>query len=252
MSTATLPTPAVPSSAPVKRTMTYNQLSSCPDMEEAFLPIYHAAKPYTMTSLERMYGLFKAIEYVVSAGIPGDIVECGVWKGGSSMVAALSLLHFGDASRTLHLFDTFEGMPPPGKDDIQYDNLSADDRAAAQNINDWSTVAHATLDDVRANLAMTGYPATKLRFVKGRVEHTLPEHGPAGIALLRLDTDWYESTKHEMTHLFPRLSRGGVLLVDDYGHWKGSKKAVDEHLAEHRVGMLLSRIDYTARMGIKP
>lgn len=249
-----MPTDAPVPPAPAKRTMTYNQLSSCPDMEPGFLPVYEAAKPYTMTSLERMYGLYKAVEYLVGANIPGDLVECGVWKGGSSMVAALSLLKFSDAGaagRDLWLYDTFEGMPPPGKDDIQYDDLSADERAARQNISDWSTVAHAGLPEVRANLARTAFPDSRLHFVKGKVEDTLPGTMPERISLLRLDTDWYESTKHEMTHLFPRLSKGGVLLIDDYGHWKGSKKAVDEYLAAHGITLLLSRLDYTARLGIK-
>lgn len=236
---------------PAKRTMTYNQVSSCPDMEAEFLPIYEAAKPFTMTSLERMYALYKAVEHVVGAGVEGDVVECGVWKGGSSMVAAMSLLKFRDTSRTLWLYDTFEGMPPPGKDDVQYDDLSADERAARQNIVDWSTVANAGIDEVRANLATTGYPAGKTRLVKGLVERTIPGEMPEKIALLRLDTDWYESTKHEMEHLFPRLSPGGVLIVDDYGHWKGSKKAVDEYLAAQGVKMMLTRVDYTARVGVK-
>lgn len=238
--------------APKKRTMTYNQLSSCPDMEEQFIPIYENAKPYTMTGLERMYGLYKAVEYVARSQIPGSIVECGVWKGGSSMVAALSLLAFGDSSRDMYLYDTFEGMPAPGPDDIQYDNLSAAERAARQNIADWSTIANAGVDEVAANLARTHYPASRLHYVKGMVEQTLPGTLPDRIALLRLDTDWYESTRHEMQHLFPRLSPGGVLLIDDYGHWKGSKKAVDEYLAEHNIPLLLNRIDYTARIGVKP
>lgn len=238
--------------APPKRTMTYNQVSSCPDIEPEFLPIYEAAKPYTMTSLERMYGLYKAIEYLHQAKIPGDIVECGVWKGGSSMVSALSLLSFGDPSRRIWLYDTFEGMPPPGKDDIQYDDLSADERARRQNITDWSTIANAGTDEVRRNLALTAYPTEKLRLVKGRVEQTIPGEIPDQIALLRLDTDWYESTRHEMQHLFPRLATGGILLIDDYGHWKGSRKAVDEYLGAKNIHIMLTRLDYTGRMGVKP
>ena len=88
--------------------------------------------------------------------------------------------------------------------------------------------------------------------VKGKVEDTLPGHAPDHIAVLRLDTDWYASTKHEMEHLYPRLARGGVLIIDDYGHWAGSRQAVDEYLAEHGIHLLLNRTDYTGRMALKP
>jgi hypothetical protein len=86
--------------------------------------------------------------------------------------------------------------------------------------------------------------------IAGKVEETLPEHAPESIALLRLDTDWYESTRHELEHLFPRVVAGGVLLLDDYGHWKGSRKAVDEYFAAQGITMLLNRVDYTGRLGI--
>ena len=97
----------------------------------------------------------------------------------------------------------------------------------------------------------TGYDQGLVHLVKGRVEETIPEHAPDSIAFLRLDTDWYESTKHELEHLFPRLSRHGVLIVDDYGHWKGARKAVDEYFAENKIKILLSRVDYTGRVAVK-
>jgi O-methyltransferase len=232
--------------------MTYNQLSSCPDMESEFLPIYERAKPFTMTSLERMYGLYKAIEYVVAHNISGDIVECGVWKGGSTIVCAETLKMLGDTSRTLWLYDTFEGMPPATDADIQYDGLSAAERFAKDSAASYSDWANASLEDVRANLLATNYPAANLRFIKGKVEETIPAEMPESIALLRLDTDWYESTAHEMAYLYPRLVKSGVLLIDDYGHWQGCRRAIDEYLATNRIPMLLNRLDYTARIGIKP
>jgi hypothetical protein len=85
----------------------------------------------------------------------------------------------------------------------------------------------------------------------GKVEDTIPADIPEKIALLRLDTDWYESTKHELIHLFPRLQKGGVLIIDDYGFWKGARKAVDEYFAENNIQILLNRIDDTGRMAIK-
>jgi hypothetical protein len=231
--------------------MTYNQLTSCPDMEPAFTPLYEAAKPYTMTSLERMYGLFKAAGHITAHQVAGDFVECGVWKGGSAMLAALSLAHFGDTSRRLWLYDTFEGMTAPTEADVDY----ADEHASKRLGDKWPTydaIAKVPLEQVREAMASTGYPMEQVKLVKGRVEQTIPASIPDRIAILRLDTDWYESTIHELEHLYPRLTVGGVLIVDDYGHWKGCRRAVDEYLAKHRIPMMLHRYDYTGRIGIKP
>jgi O-methyltransferase len=79
----------------------------------------------------------------------------------------------------------------------------------------------------------------------------LPEFAPECISLLRLDTDWYESTRHELIHLFSRISKGGVIIIDDYGHWKGAREAVDEYIRENNIKILLNRIDYTGRIGVK-
>jgi hypothetical protein len=98
----------------------------------------------------------------------------------------------------------------------------------------------------------TGYPQNRVRFIKGRVEETVPGEAPEQIALLRLDTDWYESTQHELEYLFPRLAPGGVLILDDYGHWAGARKAVDDYIALHKLPLLLCRIDMSGRIAIKP
>jgi O-methyltransferase len=208
----------------------------------------------TMTSPERMHALYQAVNYVTDAGVPGDVVECGVWRGGSSMLSALSLLAREDASRTLWLYDTFEGMTPPGALDVKFDGASADELLAGQEpsadaVNDWCV---ATIDDVRANMESTGYPAEHVRYVQGKVEDTIPMEAPDGIAILRLDTDWFESTQHELVHLYPRLAPGGVLIVDDYGWWRGAREAVDRYFADHDVRMLFTRVDQTGRMGVKP
>jgi len=244
-----LPIPVQP--ALQKRTMTYNQWSSCPDMEAEFEGIYQLAKPYTMTSLERMYGLYQAVKYVVAAEIPGELVECGVWKGGSAMVVAATLAALGKTQSELWLYDTYSGMTVPDERDLQYDGVSAHERLKMANMRDFGQMAHVGVEEVRANLAKTGYPMEKIHFVQGDVLETIPGRAPARISLLRLDTDWYKSTAHERAHLYPRLARGGVLLIDDYGHWKGSRQAVDEYLAttDH---LLLNRLDYTGRIGIKP
>ena len=221
--------------------------------EPDFLRSYERCAPATMTSIERMYALYKAVRYVVEAGIPGDFVECGVWRGGSVMMIGATLLGLGVTDRGIHLYDTFEGMAPPTEADRDLDGHSAADLlATAQGHVKELVWALAPMDEVRANLAAIGYPADKHRFVPGKVEDTLPAANPPGIALLRLDTDWYESTRHELEQLYPLLHPGGVLIIDDYGHWQGSRQAVDEFFGQPGRPILLNRIDYTGRIAVKP
>lgn len=228
----------------------YNELPR--DIEPEIARIVQDVSQYTMTSTKRIAALCEAVKYIVDSRIEGDIVECGVWRGGSMMAVAKSLRWLGDEGRTLHLFDTFEGMTPPTEHDVEFDGQSAGTLLASSDKNDAESVwCHAPLDGVKAVLSMTGYDPGKLVFVQGRVEDTLPESAPERIALLRLDTDWYESTRHELEHLYPRLVPGGVLIIDDYGHWQGARKAVDEYIAEHRFPILLQRIDYSGRCAIK-
>lgn len=206
---------------------------------------------YTMTSVERQIALIRAVRHLVRSGIPGCFVECGVWRGGSTMAAALALAQEGDTDRDLYLFDTFQGMSPPTDADKMADGTLARTHLQRQK-KGTGTWAYAGIDDVRANMVSTNYPPDRVYFVQGPVEQTIPAHSPpAPIALLRLDTDWYESTKHEMIHLFPLLREGGVLIVDDYGHWQGARKAIDEYLAEHARREYLQRIDYTGRLLVK-
>ncbi len=227
-------------------------MSQYQDLDPEFLGIYKRCQPATMTSVERMYALYKAVEYVVDAGIPGDFVECGVWRGGSVMLMAATLLAKGVTDRKIHLYDTFEGMAAPTAEDLDLDGKHADDLLAAAPDREELIWCLAPLDQVKANLAEIGYPAENYSFIKGKVEDTLPGTIPGQIAILRLDTDWYASTKHELEHLYPRLIQGGVLIIDDYGHWRGSRQAVDEYFAVPGQKILLNRIDYTGRIGVKP
>lgn len=234
-----------------KRQLKQTQPCFEPAMDGGFKPIYEATHSYTMTLPERMYNLYLATRYVVERGVPGDLVECGVWKGGSSMVMALTLIEMNELNRDIYLYDTFEGMSRPSEKDVDYYNNTAERIWVPELKEDHNAWYCCPLEEVRRNLSSTGYPQDKLKFVKGNVEDTLLSTVPDKIAILRLDTDWYESTLEELKHLFPRISPGGVLLVDDYGHWKGSKAAVDNYLKENHIHMLLQRIDYAARMGIK-
>jgi O-methyltransferase len=213
--------------------------------------IIKAVKPYTMTDADKVFALIQATRYVSRHRIPGDIVECGVWRGGSMQAAARALIAAGDTERDLYLFDTYEGMPPPSAEDVRHDGKPA--QSLLEN-NDYETSkvwAVATLDDVQEGFAKVPYPEDKVHFVKGLVEDTIPEAAPAQIAILRLDTDWYESTRHELEHLYPRLSSGGVLLLDDYGFWQGARQAVDEFLEATGERLLLTRMA-SGRMAVKP
>jgi O-methyltransferase len=205
-----------------------------------------------MTSPERMYALYKAVEYVLRAGIEGDFVECGVWRGGSAMIIALSLMRAGVCGRDIYLYDTYEGMTTPTARDTDIqggDARSAMDRIERHGTQRW---CEASLEDVRNNLLSTGYSQDRVVFVKGKVEDTIPATSPREIALLRLDTDWYESTYHEFVHLYPLLRSKGVLILDDYGHWRGSREATERYLSENSIALLLDRVDYTCRVAVKP
>ncbi len=221
-----------------------------PDLSPAERSILARVAPFTMTSTERLAALLGAVRHVHENHLPGDYVECGVWRGGSSMAAALMLLHLGDTTRHLHLYDTYEGMSQPTSLDRDLAGNAADQllRQEAPQAGIW---CYASLDDVRRNLLATGYPADRIHFHVGKVEDTIPAAAPSRIAVLRLDTDWYESTRHELQHLYPRLNSGGLLLIDDYGHWQGARRATDEFRSTLPQPLFLHRIDYTGRLAVK-
>ena len=230
-------------------------VESTENLDPGFLETYKRCRDHTLTSFKAMYAMYQAASYVTKAAIPGDYVECGVWKGGSSMIAALAFRHAGNTDRKLYLYDTYEGMPNLGNEDADLGtgqfqllmNLSTGLRGGH------AGVFYASLEEVRRNMQSTGYPEEKICLVKGMVEHTLPAQAPDQISLLHLDSDLYQSTYHELTHLYPRLSKGGVLIIDDYGSWKGSRKATGQYFQEHEISMLLTPIGSDgAHMGIKP
>jgi hypothetical protein len=222
------------------------------NLEFEFLALYENCRQYSMTSWERLYAVYKSVRYIVENEIPGDLVECGVWRGGSMKLAAHVLLSLGVEDRTLFLYDTFEGMTEPDPTvDVDFSGNNA--------INDWTEVqrrsvkwAYASLEEVRETMARTGYPMDRINLVKGPVEQTIPKTMPNKIALLRLDTDWYASTRHELEHLYPLLSPEGVLILDDYGHYRGAARAVDEYVAKLPKKPMLHRVDYSSRAATKP
>jgi O-methyltransferase len=221
-----------------------------PDYDPATIALFQRVKPFTLTSHERVAALRQAVTYVVKASIPGAIVECGVWRGGSMLAIALTLVELGATDRDLYLFDTFETMPPPGIHDVDVWGTHASeffDAALAH-----PEYSYLPKEEIRDLLMAAGYPDDRLHFVKGMVEDTIPHGAPLEISLCRLDTDWYESTAHEMEHLYPRIAPGGVLLIDDYGHFMGSKRAVDEYIEKENLVLLLNRIDFTGRLILVP
>ncbi len=224
-----------------------------PDLEKdkSFQSIYSKVgtreSKYTLTSMERCFSLYKAIQYIVKGNIPGDIVECGVWRGGSAMLAALTLIENKQTYRKIYLYDTYEGMPEPTDKDIDIHGVPY--RSLWKKEKDLLTVS---LDEVKENMHATGYPIENIIFVKGMVEDTIPRTIPNQVALLRLDTDLYESTYHELVHLYPKVIPQGVIIIDDYGHFQGAQEATEKYFGEESMKILFHRIDYSCRVGIKP
>lgn len=212
------------------------------DFDEGLISIWERVAPHTLTSPERIAAVVSAVDHAVGNDIPGAIVECGVWRGGSMMAAALRLMQHG-VERELWLYDTFEGNPPPDEDEVDVFGRRAADlhRRAGR-----TGMYRAALDEVRANLGATGYPLDCIRFIPGLVEETIPREVPEEIAILRLDTDFYSSTIHELTHLEPLVADRGLVIIDDWGHFSGARKATQEYFAGRRL--YPARVDYSARM----
>lgn len=224
------------------------------DLSDADRLIVERSLPYTMTGVARLQAVIDATRYCTARDLPGAFAECGVWRGGSVLAMILTLRELGAAPRDIHLYDTFEGMTEPtaaDTSDLHPPALETWAQARGRPYGDLFAPEVFDEESVRAMLTATGYPSERLQFVRGPVERTLPDAAPPALALLRLDTDWYESTRHELIHLYPRLCDGGVLIVDDYGHWKGARRAVDEYFETSAPPLLLGRIDYTGRIAVK-
>ncbi|MFD2874573.1 TylF/MycF/NovP-related O-methyltransferase [Mucilaginibacter ximonensis] len=222
------------------------------DFDKQTVDTFKKVKPFTMTTPERIASLVNAVNYLVKNNVQGDFVECGVWRGGSTMAAIDTLLKNGDKNREIYLYDTYEGMSEPTEVDKVFTGTGADHLMETTDREDPTSVwCYSAIEEVQRNVGTLKYPSEKVHFVKGKVEDTIPQTLPGKIALLRLDTDFYESTAHELKYLYPLLVPGGVIIIDDYGHWEGARKAVDEYIEAQKLPLLLNRIDYTGRIGIK-
>lgn len=231
-----------------------------PDLARTLQPheeqVIAEVRMQTMISTERLLANMDAVEHVVRRGVPGAVVECGVWRGGSVLAMVRTLQRLGVDDRDVYLFDTFEGMTEPGEVDTSPFDPPARTtwEQAPEGTTPWGWAFDPSiygLEHVRDVVLGSGYPAERVHFVQGPVEETLPAQAPDAVAVLRLDTDWYASTRHELVHLYPRLSSGGVLIVDDVGHWDGARRAVEEYFSETAEPILLARTDYSGRLGVK-
>lgn len=213
---------------------------------------YVRDKHLSTSSDERLFATIMACRYVVEHAIAGDFVECGVWRGGNSILAA-DIFRSLRSSKNVWLYDTFAGMTEPTDLDVNDRGEHAQAKFRLTRRGAGSDWCYSPIEEVQANFKVVGLLGPQVKFIKGDVAQTLAPTGelPESIAVLRLDTDWYESTRVELEALYPRLTAGGILIIDDYGHWGGARKAVDEYFSR-RVRPFLQYIDETARVGVKP
>lgn len=205
--------------------------------------IFNKIQHLTLLQHERIDCNIKSIDYIIDNNIEGDIVEIGVYKGGSILSMMLRLEEKNVLNRLIHLYDTFEGMTESSDCDIDLNNIKA---SSAMDM----YLCRCDLESVKYNIKNnTSYPENLINYHVGSILKT--NFIPKKISILRLDTDFYESTKFELDNFFDKVSSGGVVIVDDYGHWQGCKKAVDEFLTNHPE-IQVEKIDYTGIKFIKP
>jgi O-methyltransferase len=210
------------------------------------------ARRYTMTSFKRCRTLWSQSYRILQEKVPGCFVECGVWRGGSAAIMGLANRHFGQM-RDLHLFDSFEGLPEPTQKDGEAAIIYSGGRSSGElkSLNQ----CKAGLDEVqRFLLGRLRLDRSKIYFHAGWFQNTVPADasGLGPIALLRLDGDWYESTRICLEHLYPLVSAGGMIILDDYFMWEGCKRATDEFRAKHGIVAPVKRIDAEAVYWTKP
>ena len=208
--------------------------------DDQFWQILPEVHDFTQLPMEPMWSLYEATRYLVNKDIRGDFVECGVFFGGASMLIARTLLALGVSDRDLWLYDSFGGfVGKQAQDDVTWYGDKIDLR-----LDDFQSI-------VETNIASTGYPADRTKLVQGDIEQTAIDNPHSAIALLRLDTDTYHSTAAELEHFYPKLVTGGVLIIDDYGHALGARRAVDEYFADPNRRCMLHRVNFTNRIGVK-
>ncbi len=199
---------------------------------------------FSMTNETRMWSLLKSLEYILNKKIDGDVLECGVWKGGCIGLMD-EYLRINNSKKKIYAYDTYDGMSIPSEYDIDFRGIQITEMV----INEYENIyGYPKKNEVISNLKILGSKLDKIKFIEGMVEKTLMDKKniPEKISLMRLDTDFYQSTRTELEILYPLLSKGGILIIDDYGHFEGARKAVDEYFKEKKP--LMHYIDYTCRL----
>lgn len=214
---------------------------------------YVNSKDITMIGIPRMIANVKAAKYVVENNIKGDFVECGVWRGGSTLLVKLIFEEYNHDSN-VWLFDTFQGFTPPSEIDTNsISGTKAIEKFKLNQREDHNEWCYSPIEEVKKNFIDANVNMQQVKFIVGDVMKTIPENKDkiGDISFLRLDTDWYESTKTELVNLYPQITKNGFLIIDDYGHWKGSQKATDEYFLSFKNKPFMSIIDNSSRLIIK-
>lgn len=223
-----------------------------PEISAKDIKLINVVQKYSMTSVPSIWSLIKSINYLYENKIKGDFVECGIWKGGNIILMQKLLNRFKNKNVDIYGYDTFEGLTRPDARDTpwhnRYNTIKVWEKKSQKNYNTW---CYSGINEVKNNISTEVGLKNNIKLIKGKVEDTLLQKSnvPKKISLLRLDTDWYKSTKIELDVLYPLLSKGGILLIDDYGHWKGARKATDQYFKGRKV--LMHRVDYTCRLIVK-
>jgi O-methyltransferase len=228
--------------ASVSRRLMSRARRSVLGLRDFVVPRYHVlsvAQQNSLADRRRLECLMRLSESLAERNLGGDVVECGVFRGGSAIVLADPL--FRTSSEALvWLYDVFTGMPEPGPEDPPGAKGYVGLYVSSESV-------------VRNTFACARIPDHRVRIVSGRLEDTLRSAAPTRpIQLLHLDCDWYESVSVCLEALYHQVLPGGMIIFDDYGHWLGCRKAVDEFFAKRSISVKLIPIDYTSHFMIKP
>lgn len=189
----------------------------------------------TMIGLKRLDNIQSCVEDTLANGVPGDLIEAGVWRGGATIFMRAILRAYEVQDRCVWVADSFEGVPPPDPD--RYPEDSGD------RLHTYEELA-VSMEEVRGNFERYGLLDDQVGFLKGWFRDTLPEAPFTTLAVARLDGDMYESTMDALTHLYPKLSVGGYLIVDDYGAFRSCRQAVHDYRDAHDIDDKIRRIDW--------
>ncbi len=224
------------------------------DFEPHHKRIWEKTSSYSLLNKGKLFTIINAVDYLEKSAIKGDFVQTGVYQGGSVMMVLFRLKELKSVSRSFFLYDTYEGMPEPTKYDVSFFGQKAIKKYNKVKLGKSSVGSNwvnASLEEVKKNIKLANYPLNKLHFIKGKIEDTIPKTIPKKIAFLHLDTDFYESTKHSLQYLYDLVVPGGIVIFDDYFHWQGCKKAIDEFIEKRKEPIFLNRIDYSSRLIVK-